>query len=254
MRAFTIMMLGLMMLATAPVLQAQEWVLKTSKDVLEANIEATGGVEAWAGVKTMKIEANVEFDSPMGGTNKGTYIEHIKLPGYSHRESTITGAMGQQAQTLITTPEKSWAATAMGRRDIARRNWISLDAPKEEIALLADEAYKLAALETEIADTGPIYVVAVEHGGKTYKRHYDQISQMLLAAERPSAQGGKEWVYYSDYREVDGLKVPHSVRSEGRLMMQRGGGSPEEYTIEVRSTIEKIAFNVPVSDDLFSEK
>ena len=50
------------------------------------------------------------------------------------------------------------------------------------------------------------------------------------------------------------MPLRYAVRSEGRLVMQRGGGSPEEHTIEVRSTIEKVAFNVPLKESLFSEK
>ena len=253
MRVIRITMFGFILFAAVPVLQAQGWVLKTSEAVLEANIKAAGGADAWAEINTMRIDAAMEFESPMGGTRTGTFVEHIKLPGYSYRESTLDGPMGQQNSTLVTTPEKSWAASPMGRRDLPRNNWVTLAASKEEIALLADDAYRLATLETDIADTGPIYIVSVEREGKTYKRHYDQISLMLLAAERPAAQGGKEWVYYSDYREVDGLKVPHSLRSEGQLVVQRGGSS-EEHTIEVKTTVEKVTFNVPVDDALFSEK
>ena len=184
----------------------------------------------------------------------GKETKRIKLPGYSHRASNIDGPMGTQASIIVTTPEKAWYASPRGTRERPRIDWVTLASVKEEVALLAAAAYRLAALETEVADTGPVYVVTVEHDGNTYKRRYDQNSLMLLAAERPGERGGKEWVYYSDYREVDGLKVPHSLRSEGRLVMRSGGGNPEEHTIEIKSILDKVAFNVPVKDELFSEK
>ena len=101
MRVITLTVLGFVLLAAAPVLQAQDWVLKTAEAVLEANIKATGGADAWAKIKTMRIDGAVEFESPMGGTRTGSFVEHVKLPGYSHRESSIEGPMGQQTQTYI---------------------------------------------------------------------------------------------------------------------------------------------------------
>ena len=254
MRTVTITMFGLALLAAAPALQAQDWVLKTAAEVLEANVEATGGADAWKAIKTMRLEGTMEMDSPMGdGVRTGPFTVRVKLPGYSHREVTMESAMGEAKSTVVVTPEKSWAASSMGaRRTLPARDWMDLDAAKPELALLNDEAYTLAALATDIADTGPIYVVTVEHKGKTYKRHYDQISLMLLAAERPSVQGDREWVYYDDYREVEGLTVAHAWTSQGQIVMQQGGESTER-TIEIRSTLEKVAFNVPVEDALFRE-
>jgi hypothetical protein len=255
MRAVTIFLFCLALFGTAPALQAQEWALKTPKEVLEANIKATGGAEAWAKVKTMRLEGTMEMDSPMGGgKQQGPFVVHVKLPGYSHRELTMETPMGEVKSTMVLTPEKAWAASSTGmRRTLPARDWLDLDAANEELVLLGNDAYALTNLETDIADTGPIYVVTVEHDGKTYKRHYDQISLMLVAAERPSMQGGKEWIYYSEYREVEGLKVAHAWTSQGRVVIQQGGSGPSEHTIEIQNTLEKIAFNVPVEDALFSE-
>ena len=255
MRAVTTTLFCLALLATTSTLQAQNWTLKTAKEVLEANVEATGGADAWSTIKTIRLEGTMEMDSPMGGggTRKGPFIVHVKLPGYSHRESTMETQRGEMKSTLVMTPEKSWAESSMGgRRDLPDQDWMDLESAKQELALLNNDAYTLAGLETDIADTGPIYIVSVEHNGKMYKRHYDQISLMLLAAERPSLRGGKEWIHYGDYKDVDGLKVAHTWASQGRIVTQGGGGSTER-TIEIRNTLEKIAFNVPVKDALFSE-
>ena len=255
MRTVTITLFCLALLGTAPALQAQDWVLKTAEEVLEANVKATGGAEAWNKIKTLRLEGAMEMDSPMGdGTMKGSFVVQVKHPGYSHFESILDSPMGEMKSTIIVTPEKSWRDSSMGgRRDLPERDWMDLDAAKEELAILENDAYALTNLETDIIDTGPIYIVTLEHNGKTYKRHYDQISLMLLAAERPSSRGVKEWVHYGDYREVDGLKVPHMWTSQGRVRIQGGGGGPSDQTIEIRSTLEKIAFNVPVKDALFKE-
>lgn len=255
MRTVIITLLSLVALGMVSVVRAQDWALKTPEEVLEANVKATGGAEAWAKVKTMRLEGTIEMDSPMGGgKQQGPFVFRVKLPGYSHRELTMETPMGEVKSTMVVTPEKAWAASSTGmRRALPARDWFDLDAANEELALLTNDAYALTNLETDIADTGPIYVVTVEHDGKTYQRHYDQISLMLVAAERPSLQGGKEWIYYSDYREVEGLKVAHAWTSQGRVVIQQGGGGPSERTIEIQNTLEKIAFNVPVEDALFSE-
>ena len=256
MRAVTITLFCLALLGMAPALQAQDSALKTAEEVLEANVKATGGAEAWNKIKTLRQEGTMEMDSPMGdGTMKGPFVVHVKHPGYSHREMTMETPMGEMKSTIVVTPEKSWRDSSMGgRRDLPERDWMDLDAAKEELAILENDAYALTNLETDIVDTGPIYMVTLEHNGKTYQRHYDQTSLMLLAAERPSSRGGKEWVYYGDYREVDGLKVPHTWTSQARVRIQGGGSGSSDQTIEIHSTLEKIAFNVPVQDDLFREK
>ncbi len=255
MRVVTIMLFCLALLGTAPALQAQDWVLKTPEAVLEANVKATGGAEAWNKIKTVRREGALEVDLPMGDEPaKGSFVLNVKHPGYSHFESILDGPMGEMKSTIVVTPEKSWRDSSMGgRRDLPERDWMDLDAAKAELAILENDASTLTKLETEIADTGPIYIVTVEHNGKTYKRHYDQISLMLLAAERPSSRGGKEWVYYDDYREVDGLKVPHRWTSQARVRVQGGGSGGADQTIEIRNTLENIAFNVPVKDALFKE-
>lgn len=242
------------LLAMAPALHAQDWALKTPEAVLEANIKATGGAAAWEAVKTLRLEGTMEMDSPMGGVRKGTFAVQVRLPGYSHRAVTMDSPMGEMTSTIITTPDAAWATSNRGgRRTLPDRDWIDLDAAKEELALLANDAYTLTALETEIGEAGPMYVVTVAHGGTTYRRHYDQISLMLLAAERPSVQGGKEWIYYDDYREVDGLTMAHGWTSQAHLVMQRGGGSAEEHTVETRSTLATVTVNPPVQVDLFKE-
>ena len=255
MRTVTITLFCLALLGTAPALQAQDWVLKTPEEVLEANVKATGGTEAWNKIKTLRLEGAMEMDSPMGdGTMKGPFVVHLKHPGYSHREMTMETPMGEMKSTIVVTPEKSWRESSMGgRRDLPERDWMDLDAAKEELAILENDAYALTNLETDIVDTGPIYMVTLEHNGKTYQRHYDQTSLMLLAAERPSSRGAKEWIHYGDYREVDGLKVPHRWTSQGRVRVQGGGSGGSDQTIEIRNTLEKIAFNVPVKDALFKE-
>ncbi len=255
MRTVTITLFCLALLGTAPALQAQDWVLKTSEDVFEANVKATGGAETWNKIKTVRREGALEMDSPMGdGTMKGSFVVQVQHPGYSHFESILDSPMGEMKSTIVVTPEKSWMESSMaGRRDLPERDWMDLDVANEELAILENDAYALTKLETEIADTGPIYIVTLEHNGKTYKRHYDQISLMLLAAERPSSRGVKEWVHYGDYREVEGLKVPHTWTSQGRVRIQGGGSGSSDQTIEIRNTLEKIAFNVSVKDALFKE-
>jgi len=255
MRTVTITLFCLALLGTAPALQAQDWVLKTAEEVLEANVKATGGADAWNKIKTLRREGALEMDSPMGdGTMKGSFVMQVKHPGYSHFESILDSPMGEMKSTIVVTPEKSWRESSMrGRSDLPERDWMDLDVAKEELAILENDAYALTKLETEIADTGPIYIVTLEHNGKTYKRHYDQISLMLLAAERPSVRGVKEWVHYGDYREVEGLKVPHTWTSQARVRIQGGGSGSSDQTIEIRNTLEKIAFNVPVKDALFKE-
>ena len=66
MRVVTITLFCLALLGTAPALQAQDWVLKTPEAVLEANVKATGGAEAWNKIKTVRREGALEVDFIQG--------------------------------------------------------------------------------------------------------------------------------------------------------------------------------------------
>ena len=238
--------------------------LETPEEVLEANIEATGGRTEWEAVQSMQITGTRISDSPMGsGKMTSTYVENIRYPGYLHNASEMDTPMGSMTVTRVRTPAASWVeAGPMGRRDLPVRPSVTLERACPELAILDDAEFAITGLATESFEGQYVYVVSHDVAGVTLRRYYDQESLLLLGAERISAGGDEgsepELVKYRDYRSVDGLLISHAQAEEVTMtMISRSGGGDETQTQhrgESSVTIENIVINPGVDDSLFSNE
>jgi len=224
----------------------------TAREVLNANLEATGGASNWAEIGTITSTGSRELDMPMGA-RESTFIKYDLYPGYSRTEETIESPMGSMEQLTISTPEGRWTTAMGGRRELPASTWISTESAKYELLLLSDDRVELMDLETEIGDTGPEYVLSFKYEGETYQRKYNQFTLFLTAAEAPGNDGSKNWTTFDDYQEVDGLQIPHTWESVASITINRGTGN-NTSTITVVTHLESISFNDSLSDDLFAEE
>lgn len=258
------------LLAFAPSTQAQpikdseKALLETAEEVLEANIETTGGRAAWEAVRSIQLTGTRISDAPMGGGKMtATFVEIIRYPGYLHSAAQMDTPMGAMTVTRVRTPEASWVeAGEMGRRDIPVRPSLTLESACPELAILDNPEFAATGLATDTFDGADVYVVSHIAGGQTLRRYYDQDSLLLLAAERISAGGDDdaepELVTYSNYREVDGLQISHAqVEQVTMTMITRSGDGEETETThrgESNLTIESVTINPDVDDSLFSNE
>ena len=224
----------------------------TAREVLNANLEATGGASNWAEIGTITSTGSRELDMPMGA-RESTFIKYDLYPGYSRTEETIESPMGSMEQLIVSTPEGRWTNSMMGRRELPANTWISNESAKEELFLLSDDRVELLDLETEIGDTGPEYVLSFRYEGETYQRKYNQFTLFLTAAEAPGNDGSKNWVTFDDYQEVDGFQIPHTWESVATITINREDGD-NTSTITVVTHLESISFNDSLSDELFAEE
>jgi len=224
----------------------------TAREVLDANLEATGGASNWAEIGTVTTTGTRELDTPMGA-REATFTKYDLYPGYSRTEETIKSPMGSMEQLIVSTPEGRWTDTMRGRRELPANPWISNESAKDELFLLSDDRVELMELETEIGDNGPEYVISFRFDGETYQRKYNQFTLFLEAAEAPGNDGTKNWTTFNDYKEVDGFQIPHTWESVASITINRGDGD-NTSTITVVTHLESISFNESLSEDLFSEK
>lgn len=221
----------------------------TAREVLEANVEATGGSDAWKAIKSSTLKGTRVLDTPMG-ERKADFTTYNRYPGYSRTDEVIHSPMGEMEQVMVSTPEGRWTNAMGGTRELPARSWIVSESAKDELFLLSDDRVELGSLETEIDETGPVFVVSFTFEGESYKRKYNQFTLLLTAAEAPGNDGSKNWTSYDDYREIDGFHIPHAWNSVASITINRGGGESTS-TITVVTKLESIAFNDTLSDDLF---
>lgn len=182
----------------------------TPQEVLEANIEATGGRTAWENIESLHLSQEIITELPQGLLTMASEA-WIIFPGYVYATTEQTSEMeGMPAMntTIYVTPEGGWMDTPMGRQDAPAEVRDQNRSAKEEIALLAAEAPALALLDEQSIDDRPAYVIQV--GGETgMKRFYDKETLLLVAVEQDS-QMGPMMRRVSDYKEVDGLTFGHT--------------------------------------------
>ncbi len=262
--ATLVLLLALAPLAKAqPDKDAEKTFLETAQEVLEANIDVTGGRLAWEAVQSIQLTGTRISDSPMGGGKMtATYVESIRYPGYLHNASEMDTPMGAMTVTRVRTPDASWVeAGPMGRRDIPIRASLTLESACPELTIRENPEFEATGMTSESFEGNDVYVVSHNAGGRTLKRYYHQDSLLLIAAERIPAAGPQdsepELVKYADYREVDGVLISHAQEEQVTMtMISRSGDGQETETThrgDSAVTIENIVVNVDIGDALFAD-
>jgi len=222
----------------------------TAREVLAANLEATGGAEAWRDVHTIVRSGTRVLGTPMG-ERKSAFTDYLQYPGYQRTEESIDSPMEAMEQVIVSTPEARWITVRDGVRELPVRQWVASDWAKDEIYLLENEGVEFGPLETETDEKGASYVVSFTFNGETYRRKYDTDTLFLTASEAPGNDGKKAWQYFSDYRDVDGFQIPHRWDTSASITINQNG-EESTSTITVATTLEDISFNDALTNDLFA--
>ncbi|MCH8122740.1 MAG: hypothetical protein IH853_06415 [Bacteroidetes bacterium] len=195
--------------------------LKTPKEVFEANIEATGGSEAWNNVKTMYMKMEMVMDIQQMSLIMSTESWVVR-PGYLFSKVTVHDAppefpAGAGNVTTYITPDEGWVDSFQGRTEFdslpAAQRWQyeSTMHVKEELQRLALPDSMFTMLESEEFDGSMAYVIEMKAEPQA-RLFYDHDSLLLVGTEMPSPMGGDPFVVrVLDYETIDGLKIAHSI-------------------------------------------
>ena len=206
---------------TSPTANAQD--AMTARGVIEANIEATGGLEAWRDVKDMTSEASIDFEIPQMGTLK-LKLEAVSLfPGYGYTNIELLGGPAvvtaeQVNQKAYYTPLEGWMEMGGQRTDLknlpeAQRQQFQRSSPKSELEFLNLPDSALVLLEDEVLNDRPVYAINVTTSGTTVKFLFDKETK-LVAAQETNSPVGKIMSFMSDYREVNGFTMAFMQTAE----------------------------------------
>ncbi|HTO34873.1 MAG TPA: insulinase family protein, partial [Flavobacterium sp.] len=172
----------------------------TAKSVIEKYINAIGGKSKVEGVKTILSEGSTTIPgapAPLSYTNKlatGKMAVEISMGGMSLMKQVVndnTGYMIQQGQRMDLQGEML-------------EDMKSSANPFPELALLNKEGLTVKGIES--IDGSDAYAVVDD---KT--TIYFDVKSGLKVSEVTETPQGNSGIYYKDYRDVNGVKVPYNI-------------------------------------------
>jgi zinc protease len=221
----------------APEAAAQS--LPSAKEIMDKYIAATGGVENYSKIKNRVSKG--ELDMPGAGI-KATMESYTAEPNKMATKMVIPNMMTMEN---VTDGARAWIVSdTMGSR--------LLEGPELENTLREatfnselqwEKLYKsVKVVGTDEVEGKPAYKVEVEtHAGPKMTQWYEQESglRVKLSMVAPTQMGDIETITkFSDYREVDGIKVPFKT-----TMSQMG----QEGTL----TLTEVRHNIDLPANMF---
>jgi outer membrane lipoprotein-sorting protein len=104
-----------------------------------------------------------------------------------------------------------------------------------------DKGYKVELLPDEDVKGAKAHVISVMKADSSVIKHYISSETNLLVKTKFSAMGAEIESLMGDYKEVDGIKMPHSIETamNGQVMMQ--------------IVLDEVKFNEDIPDNLFGK-
>jgi hypothetical protein len=220
----------------------------TAEQIVEKNVAARGGLEAWRKIQTMIWIGHMESEhAPMPGLQ---FTMEQKRPNKTHFEVRTIGERnvrmfdGAQGWKMgpghgggpsvkpYTPQEVKFARDAQGIDGPlidyqAKGNTVALEGIDE---LEGRKAYRLS-VRLASGDTQRVWIDAVNFLDIRYDRH----------ADGPSGAASTVSLFYRHYKTVEGLQIPSVIETAA------GSGMKAD-----RMVIERVALNPPLSDREFT--
>lgn len=220
----------------------------SAAQIVERNVAASGGLQAWRGVNTLVLAGKLEA----GGTKNTElpFVMEMKRPHKSRLEIRFQDRTAIQ----VYDGEQGWKVRPfLGRNEVEpftpeeaslAVNWAELDGP------LVDYAGKGTHIALEGMDSvegHPAYKLKLTLKGGTVQHVWIDAANFLeLKIDGdPHKLDGKMRnvsVYYRDYRPEGTLKIPHVLET-----VIEGGKLPHKMTIQ------QVKVNPPLEDAQFAK-
>ena len=230
-------------LLAAPAAWAQ-----TADEVVEKSLAALGGRAAHAKIKTRSMAGTITLGTPAGD-----------IPGTIE----ITNALPNKVRTLIKADLTSLGAgplvidqrfdgksgfvldTLQGNRDITGNQLDNMRNTGFPHAFLTYKELGITAKlqgKEKIGDREAYVLVFDPAAGSTIRQYVDAQSflptRFVVTVTVPQMGDVEQTTDLSDYREIDGIKLPFKLTASS---------SVQTYTVQ----LEKVEHNVPVDEKLF---
>lgn len=221
----------------------------TAEQIVERNVAARGGLEAWRDVETMVWIGHVETGTATGA--RLPFVLEMKRPN----KTRFTIKAPQQVSMRVFDGKHGWKlrTTDSGQPDLqpysADEVAFALDGQVIEGPLMDWRAKGSAVVLEGVGEIegSQAYRLGVKRpSGASYHVWLDARSFLDIRSEREardafgrSASAARR---YGNYRSVDGLKIPFLIEN-----------NTETGKIPDRMVIERILLNPPLEDQIFAK-
>ncbi len=216
---------------------------QTADEVIAKHIEAMGGKEKLAGLKTMRLTASVEVAPNMKAP--------MTMVMVNNKAFRMDLEMQGMKMTQAVSGDSGWAIIPWaGKKDAERMNSEQIQDSKDQMDITGalfnykEKGNAVELIGKEDMEGTDVYKLKITK--KTGDIEYDFIdasSYMKLKETTTHKYKDKEVsgdVIYSDYRKVDGIIFPFSIE-------EREAGSSQGQPM----TVDKVEVNIPVDDGMF---
>jgi outer membrane lipoprotein-sorting protein len=246
-----ILLSSLFLLSLAPALPKASSV-QTPDDVIEKHFAAVGGRAALAKLTSRKSTGTVTITTPNGALS-GPIEIYAKVPNKTRAYMTLDlSALGVSDKMVVEQKfdgSAGWTLNSMqGNSEIVGNQLQNMRNNTFPSPLLN---YKAAGTRIEViakekvGDKDAIVLLVTPKEGSVLRMFFDAETYLLVRAvvkiSSPELGEFEQTNEPSDYRVVDGVKVPFVLKNT----------SPVQ-TLEIR--LEKIEHNVPIDDAMFAAK
>jgi len=218
------------------------------EQIVERNVAARGGLQAWRAVSTMKMTGQLDA----GGT-KNVRLPFTLLLKRPHK-SRLEIRFDEQTALQVYDGAQGWMVRPyLGRNEVDPYTQAQLKSAAASAELdgpLIDYANKgttIQALGTEQVEGHRAYVLKLTaKDGSSRRLWIDAASFLDLKIDgEPRVLDGRTHsvaVFYRDYRKENGVVVPHTLETVVSGIRQTH-----------RISIERVAVNEPVDDAMFGK-
>jgi len=246
MKRITMVLTAALLLARTPAAFAQ-----TADEVIEKSLSAQGGRAALAKIKSRTMTGAIVLQTP-GGELAGTIETYFKAPNKSR--SVIKLDLTQFGAGAVAIDQRFDGSTAyvidplQGNRDITGNQLENMKNGSFPSAFLdyKDRGITATLLPSQKVAGRDTFVIELKPKAGSATKNYIDAETYLLArtvvtVNVPQAGGDIEnTVDFTDYRAVDGVKVPFVTKL---------ASSVQNYTV----TVSKAEQNVDLDDKMFGK-
>jgi hypothetical protein len=250
--AFAAALIGCLICVAHATAHAPKALATTAAEVIDRNVAARGGLDAWRKVNTMMWLGHLE----RGGRTDGPHIPFVMQLQRPNRTRFEIKEQYNQF-TRIFDGEHGWKVRpgTNGQPDTKTFSKAEVDFARDEFAVdgpLMDHTAKGVTADLDgidMVDGRKAYRLSLKlASGAPRKLWIDVESNLEIRYDRPAtsplAPGAPVSVYYGGYETVEGLKIPHSLAiSSAPNTSVRDAGD--------RLVIDRVAVNPKLDDQTF---
>lgn len=221
---------------------------ETVDEIVQKNLEAKGGEEAWMAVQSAKVTGTMRLGGSAAGAVEAPFTIEFKRPDKVRVEFTLQGMTGVQAFDGTV----GWAVMPfMGKTEPEEMAEDQLKQIKDQaefegvLCNFKAKGHAVELLGEEEVDGTPAYKLKVtKANGDVDLLYLDTEYYLEFKSEATREIQGTEVQVASvvgDYKEVGGLLFPHSME------IAYGGGPAQQVM-----TIESVELGVEIADERFA--